>query len=361
MTQEQLNAIQEQTKKITNPKLLEVMRTLKKCAEEKTNPEPQYQVDYIDNLMEARLLAPVTVTDMSGENENQMKVQFSHLTNPQNEKYFMVFTDMETMQKNINDISKICVIAVTYKDLSAMLSQPKCAMKGFVINPFTENIICGPKQAEVIANYIRQKKFNSGELTVINEVTGVPDTVTKPITSYFDSRKDIKKAYIMNMRKINQLNRLIIVDFEGEDDKFNDFTKDFTEKADNRHQLIRIACHLHGNKGGKLGSLLDGSTARRLFLIRSFRHLEAGKHLVVGFRVAVYIFYKSPLLLQGNSGDMAHQLFVKFITFLTDGEVSNHSGKSRSNSTVQSGNTTATGDGIATRHFIQKFLYCQIN
>ena len=67
MTQEQLNAIQEQTKKITNPKLLEVMRTLKKCAEEKTNPEPQYQVDYIDNLMEARLLAPVTVTDMSGE------------------------------------------------------------------------------------------------------------------------------------------------------------------------------------------------------------------------------------------------------------------------------------------------------
>ena len=130
---------------------------------------------------------------------------------------------------------------------------------------------------------------------------------------------------------------------------------------DNRHQLIRIACHLHGNKGGKLGSRLDGSTARRLFLIRSFRHLEAGKHLVVGFRVAVYIFYKSPLLLQGNSGDMAHQLFVKFITFLTDGEVSNHSGKSRSNSTVQSGNTTATGDGIATRHFIQKFLYCQIN
>lgn len=38
MTQEQLNAIQEQTKKITNPKLLEVMRTLKKCAEEKQIP-----------------------------------------------------------------------------------------------------------------------------------------------------------------------------------------------------------------------------------------------------------------------------------------------------------------------------------
>ena len=61
MTQEQLNAIQEQTKKITNPKLLEVMRTLKKCAEEKTNPEPQYQVDYIGGERksdEGTVLAP---------------------------------------------------------------------------------------------------------------------------------------------------------------------------------------------------------------------------------------------------------------------------------------------------------------
>ena len=70
-------------------------------------------------------------------------------------------------------------------------------MKGFVINPFTENIICLRSSAgAVIANYIRQKKFNSGELTVINEVTGVPDTVTKPITSYFDSR-GISRRHIL--------------------------------------------------------------------------------------------------------------------------------------------------------------------
>lgn len=231
MTQEQLNAIQAKTRQIANPKLLEVIRALKKAAEEKANPKPEAQSAYIDSLMEARLLAPVTITEMSEENENQMKVQFSHLTNPEKEKYFMVFTDVETMKKNVKDIDKVFLLAVTYKDLSAMLAQPECAMKGFVINPFTENIICGPQQAQVISAYIRQKKFNEGELTVINEVTGIPDEVTKPITSYFDSRRDVKKAYIMNMRKVNQLNRLIIVDFEGEEEQFNDFAKDFTEKV----------------------------------------------------------------------------------------------------------------------------------
>ena len=231
MTQEQLNEIQEKTKKITNPKLLEIMKELKRSAEEKTALKPDAQAEYVDSLMEAHLIAPVTITDMNGEKENQMKVQFSHLTNPENEKYFMVFTDVATMEKNIKDADKVFLIAVTYKDLAAMLAQPNCAMKGFVINPFTENIICGPQQAQVIARYVNQKKFNEGQLTVINEVRGVPDEVTDPITSYFDKRKDIKKAYIMNMRKVDQLNRLIIVEFEGEDEKFNDFAKDFTDKV----------------------------------------------------------------------------------------------------------------------------------
>ena len=56
MTQEQLNAIQEQTKKITNPKLLEILRKLKKASEEKTNTTPQDQEDYINNLMTANAL-----------------------------------------------------------------------------------------------------------------------------------------------------------------------------------------------------------------------------------------------------------------------------------------------------------------
>ena len=53
MTQEQLNAIQAKTRKITNPQLLEIIRRLKKAADEKVNPGPEEQTKYIDALMEA--------------------------------------------------------------------------------------------------------------------------------------------------------------------------------------------------------------------------------------------------------------------------------------------------------------------
>ena len=231
MTQEQLNKIQEFTKTITNPKLLGIIRRLKQSAEKKTNPTPEDQANYITELVNAKLLAPVAVTAMSGEKDNQIRVQFSSLADPKKDRYFMVFTDYETLRRNIKDSDKVFLLSVTYKDLAGMLSDPACKMTGFVINPFTENIICGPQQAQVIGNFIRQQKFNSGELTVINEVTGVPDEVTSPMSKYFDARRDVKKAYIMNMRKVDRLNRLIIVDFEGDKDAFNDFTKDFTEKV----------------------------------------------------------------------------------------------------------------------------------
>ncbi|MBS7398282.1 MAG: enhanced serine sensitivity protein SseB, partial [Ruminiclostridium sp.] len=64
MTQEQLNKIQEFTKTITNPKLLGIIRRLKQSAEKKTNPTPEDQANYITELVNAKLLAPVAVTAM---------------------------------------------------------------------------------------------------------------------------------------------------------------------------------------------------------------------------------------------------------------------------------------------------------
>ena len=55
---------------------------------------------------------------------------------------------------------------------------------------------------------------------------------------------------------------------------------------------LRATCM--GTRAANLVASWNGSTARRLFLIRSFRHLEAGQTLVVRLGVAVYIFYKAP-------------------------------------------------------------------
>lgn len=124
------------------------------------------------------------------------------------------------------------------------------------------------------------------------------------------------------------------------------------------HQFVGIAGHLHGHKRGKLGSFLNGSAAGGLFFIGGFRHLEAGKHAVVGFGIAVNILDKGILPLQSHTGDVLHQFFMLLIAFLADSKVGNHCRQSRGNGSVQGGDTAATGDGIAARHFIQKLFEC---
>ena len=143
----------------------------------------------------------------------------------------MAFTDMETLKKSTKEnTDKLQLLGVTYNDFATMLSDPKCKMIGFVINPFTENIVCGPNQAQVIGKYITSKKIQSGELSVINELSGIPEEVTRPMEQYFNSRGDVKKAYLLGMRKGNNLSRLIIADVDAESD-FAAFAKDFSEKV----------------------------------------------------------------------------------------------------------------------------------
>lgn len=124
------------------------------------------------------------------------------------------------------------------------------------------------------------------------------------------------------------------------------------------HQFEGIARHLHRHKCGKLRSFLNGCAAGGLFLIGGLRHLEAGKYAVVGFGVAVYVADEGIFHLQSHFGDMFHQFFMLLIAFLTDSEVGNHCRQSRSDGSIQCGDASAAGDGIAARHFIQKLFDC---
>ena len=62
--------------------------------------------------------------------------------------------------------------------------------------------------------------------------------------------------------------------------------------------------------------------------------------------------------LQSHFGDMFHQFFMLLIAFLADSEVGNHCRQSRSDGSIQCGDASAAGDGIAARHFIQKLFDC---
>ena len=103
--------------KITNIMLVEAIRQLK----ENENPDTTNAV--IDEVvMRAKFLMPVTV--------KEGKMEFNMVTNASKQNYFVAFTDWEEMRS--------CISGPEQK---AMIMKNNNQTEGFVINPFSSNLI----------------------------------------------------------------------------------------------------------------------------------------------------------------------------------------------------------------------------
>ena len=218
------NLLQQKVKAIKNPELLVAIRNLK--ATEK--PEEEAQRTYVTAIMKASFVVPVNIKSI--DENGKMNMEISHLKNKQGDAYIMAFTDYDTfMQAAKGAPADPQVLGFTYGDLVRMISEKGCPMKGFAINPFTENIIIGPQQAHAINVLSIQMKVEKGEMAVINELPSIPFEITAPMEKYFDRVKTVNKAYLMTIKRAQEEKYLVIVDLkEGVD--FAEFSKAFAEE-----------------------------------------------------------------------------------------------------------------------------------
>ncbi|MBQ2798443.1 MAG: enhanced serine sensitivity protein SseB C-terminal domain-containing protein [Ruminiclostridium sp.] len=218
-----MDLLKKKVMAIKNPELLAAMREIK--ASEK--PEEGVQKKYVNAIMKASFVVPVAIKSVDAD--GKLKMDISHLKNKQGDAYIMAFTDYDTLLKAAKGAStEPQALGFTYGDLVRMVSEKGCPMKGFAINPFTENIIIGPQQAHAISMLSIQMKVESGEMAVINELPTIPFEITAPIEKYFDKVKTVRKAYLMSLKRADEERRLVIVDlFEGVD--FAEFSKAFAE------------------------------------------------------------------------------------------------------------------------------------
>ena len=82
-------------------------------------------------VMKGRFLMPVEVLDG--------KMQFNMVTNNKNENYFLAFTDWEEMKSCMSGPEQKAMVMVF--DDYAMLMKKNNQTAGFVINPYTTNLI----------------------------------------------------------------------------------------------------------------------------------------------------------------------------------------------------------------------------
>ncbi|MBP3921612.1 MAG: enhanced serine sensitivity protein SseB C-terminal domain-containing protein [Ruminiclostridium sp.] len=220
-----MKLLQQKVRAIKNPELLAAMRELKATE----NPGEDIQRRYVSAVTAASFVVPVAIKGI--DEGGKMQMEISHLKNKQGDAFIMAFTDYDTLLQAAKGANaEPQALGFTYGDITKMLSDKACPMKGFAINPFTENIVIGPQQAHAISVLSIQMKVESGEMAVINELPTIPFEVTAPMEKYFDKIKTVRKAYLMSIKRAEEERRLVIVDLFDDVD-FGEFSKAFAEEV----------------------------------------------------------------------------------------------------------------------------------
>ena len=140
----------EKTKPITNPMLVGAMELLK------AEDTPEHRRLFVDELVKARLLSPGNVTPQPQPDEQgrvrltpENKINIPMLTSPDGKNYFMAFTDMGELQKWKKEENQN-VFAFNFVQYNNVLMAGRAKSDGFVINPYSNNLIITRETAEAI-------------------------------------------------------------------------------------------------------------------------------------------------------------------------------------------------------------------
>ncbi len=145
-------------KPVDNPSLIAAIKVM--CAE---NNEKN-QADMINEVIKASFITPVKITpdppapDKDGNTvlPKETVIGFVTLENEENEEFFIAFTDWQQLAKWREKGDEQTII-VTYADLSTLVLDPRGKSSGFVINPYSDNIVI-KKQLIKTLNEQRKKK-----------------------------------------------------------------------------------------------------------------------------------------------------------------------------------------------------------
>ena len=161
----------EFNKNVSNPMLVGAIELMK------AEPSQEHQNMLIAEMRKAKYLAPVVLTPEPDKDENGKitvapgsKIQFPMLSAPDGKLFFMAFTDKPEYEKwNDAEGKNVCVL--NFEELAAMLLRKDaqgntCPALGFVINPFSANIVI-PKEmaAGIMAAEMAQKGQNIPPVT----------------------------------------------------------------------------------------------------------------------------------------------------------------------------------------------------
>lgn len=125
----------QSTENVRNPKLVAAMREMVEHNTDNTRSKMAAA------LMDARLLSPVerqtVITEQAGPST---RIRFEDIQNTEGEKYYLCFTDLDEYAKWNDDGKHNSALIMTMEDFGNLLIRNINDYKGFVVNPYGENV-----------------------------------------------------------------------------------------------------------------------------------------------------------------------------------------------------------------------------
>lgn len=128
------------------------------------NLTPETQSEFINQMLHARFLVPALFDpepELNSEGvavmEDGAKVMLSSLSNHKREVYLVAYTDLKEAQGH-KQAENQHTMACSYLDFCTMVFNEGSPYAGFVINPFSENIIVSREIMQNINKNLHMKR-----------------------------------------------------------------------------------------------------------------------------------------------------------------------------------------------------------
>lgn len=137
---------------VTTNKSLENPNLVKTIDDLLNFPSQSTELRMIDEIKKAKYISPVLTTEKADSDipGTKNKMAFMLLINAIGEKFLPVFTDWNELRKWSKDHEE--TIISSFSDMSSLTIARFDNIKGFVINPYSQNVIVTEERLQYISN-----------------------------------------------------------------------------------------------------------------------------------------------------------------------------------------------------------------
>ena len=215
------------TNAINNDELLKAIDVMKK------DNSPENQSHMLDLMVEAKFLAPVSITPAPETDGRMMttitlppdsKIRFHMIENGKGQRFFLAFTSFEEMRKWRPNQDNQTIIS-NFDDYAHLLknSVGDGKIAGFVIHPFGTNVIFSKEQSIMIKEVkdgrkedANKHRIKEGEEVYFGEPLNYPTEMVEAVKKYLSKQSNVQSAYLQLMCQGSEESYLIVLEFVGE-------------------------------------------------------------------------------------------------------------------------------------------------